>query len=141
MGLSVSASAAILFVAFVVCFATLFGAVSDYREAMDDAADHQSQRILEAGSTSIAIQQMDAANGTFIVVNEGQATLDLTDFEVLVNGVLLEQEDVGALVLGHSDSQLVFFGDRVLFQTGADLEGSRVTVITSLGSTTTYDPN
>jgi len=139
--LSISASAAILFVAFVVCFAALFGAMSDYQEAVDAAAGQQRQRVLEAASTSIALEQVDGSNDTFVVVNNGQTVLGLSDFEVLVDGRLLASSEVEKTVLGHEGSELVFSGDRVMFRTTSDLDGHRVMVVTSMGISTTYDPN
>lgn len=140
MGLSISASAAILFVAFVVCFASLFGAVSDYQEAAEAAAGMERARLLDTASTSLAFENVDARNGSFVLGNRGQTVLDISDLEVLVDGRLIPRSEVSMSVQGHDGSRLAFCGDRVSVQTGIDLEGCRVMIVTHTGSSTTYVP-
>lgn len=141
MGLSVSASAAILFVAFLVCFGALFGAVTKYYAAIDDMLEDERDQAIAIQGASMEFAVIDVANRTFTVANVGSQTLFLNDFEVLVDGIMLPAQDFTVSVIGHPGSELMLPGDRATFVLDGAIEGSRIMVFATLGISMTHVPS
>ena len=138
MGLSVSASSAILFVAFVVVFGALFGAVTEYYHTMDDVTQVNEDRLMASHNTAIEFYSMDESNDSFTIINTGSETLNISDFEVLINGTLLETGDYQVVVMDHLDSRLIFSGEKAHFTMNEPIADGQIMVVTAWGFAITY---
>ncbi len=97
MGLSVSAASAILFTTFVILFGIVFGSFDHFQDSLINSQNEQTERYERMMDTSISIVEVDDANDTVTLVNDGEAAIDLDDVDILVNGALAD------LTLDHID--------------------------------------
>jgi len=140
LGLSVSASAAILFVAFLICFGSLFGAATKYYATVDEILEESRENALAVQKISLEFTDIDEASGSFALKNTGSATLLLSDFEVLVNGTLVLPQELSINIIGHPGSDLILPGDVALFDLDEPIWGCRIVVFTTMGISMTHVP-
>ena len=88
MGLSISASAAIIFIASAIVFGTLLGAFTNAEHAMLDAQREAQTRAVEETNTHLAISSINTDNGTVAITNEGDITLSIGKIDLFIDGVL-----------------------------------------------------
>jgi archaellum component FlaF (FlaF/FlaG flagellin family) len=108
MGLSLAASTAILFSAFVIAFSALFGAVSEFQSEIGTAQTGLANQNLDASMTAMTWEGIDAINSTIMVRNTGTSTIDLRGLDILVNGTLVNEKALWKDVDGNNDTQLAF---------------------------------
>ncbi len=140
MGLSVSASAAILFVAFMICFGSLFGAATKYYATVDEILEESGENALTVQKVSFEFTSVDEANGSFTLMNTGSVTLFLSDFEVLINGTMVLPQELSVTVVGHPGSDLILPGDMVLFDLDEPIWRCRIVVFSTFGVSMTHVP-
>lgn len=140
MGLSVSGGSAIIFIGLVVVFGLMFGALDQYQQDMGGSYQHLEDTAMAIKSSSISILDVDEANGTFRLINDGRISLSTYSLDVLLNGVLVEKEDVTVTVIGHEGSQLLLPGEIAKISLSSDIVGGRILVVTDLGITALHIP-
>lgn len=140
MGLSVSGGSAIIFIGLVVVFGLMFGALDQYQQDIGGSYQHLEDTALAIKSSSISILDVDEANGTFRLINDGRISLSTYSLDVLLNGVLVEKEDVTVTVIGHEGSQLLLPGEIAKISLSSDIVGGRILVVTDLGITALHIP-
>jgi archaellum component FlaF (FlaF/FlaG flagellin family) len=133
MGLSLAASAAILFSAFVIAFSALFGAVSEFQSEMGMAEAGLATQHLDNSMTSLALEGVDVGNNTILVRNTGASTIDLRGLDVLVNGTLIDSSDMWKDVDGDNATQLAFPQELIAIHMEMGLVGAAVKVVTRGG--------
>jgi len=104
MGLSVSASFAIIAVAFFFGVAALVDTAFYSMNALMEGAEDVAGVRMEWGRTKIALDNA-TFNGTLVLVNltnYGSTVLDVKGVSVLVNGTYVEQNIINATVEGKS---------------------------------------
>lgn len=91
MGFSVSGSAAVIFIGFIVAFTTAYPVVADGYEQVRSAEDAADEDALAQRNTDIAITNTsyDAGNDTLVVEaeNDGTTELALAATDLLVDNV------------------------------------------------------
>ena len=140
MGLSVSGASAILFIAFVVVFGSMFTALDSYQQNLGEAYQNLEGNALEVKSTSILFLSVDTVNDTFVIENDGQATLVTDDLNVLVNGTLMDSSMLDISIIGHDGSRLLLPGDLAEVTLSIEIDNCRIKVITSAGVSVIYGP-
>ncbi len=133
MGLSLAASAAILFSAFVIAFSALFGAVSEFQSEMGIAEAGLANQHLDASMTSLSFEGVDVTNATILVRNTGQSTIDLRGLDVLVNGTLATAHALWKDVDGNNATQLAFPQELIAIHMDLGLEGAAIKIVARSG--------
>jgi archaellum component FlaF (FlaF/FlaG flagellin family) len=133
MGLSLAASTAILFSAFVIAFSALFGAVSEFQTEIGTAQAGIANQNLDASMTAMTWGGMDAANGTVMIKNTGTSTIDLRGLDILVNGSLANGLVLWEEVDGNNATELAFPQEVISIHLDMDLEGASVKIVTRYG--------
>lgn len=91
MGISVSASTAVVFLGVFIAAGTLYPAVSNGVEQVTTAQQQQGDRILAQQNTAIditdATYNITTGELQVNVTNDGTTTLDVTETNLLVDGV------------------------------------------------------
>jgi archaellum component FlaF (FlaF/FlaG flagellin family) len=128
MGLSVSAASAILFTTFVILFGIVFGSFDHFQDSLMNSQDQQTERYEQMMDTSITIVVVDDTNDTMTLVNDGQAVIDLTDVNLLVNGDLVDRSLLNISVQGHTESRIWVPGESLVVQFPMDIDGARIKV-------------
>ena len=90
MGFSVSGATAVVFVGFLVSFATVYPAIDRYGERRYDAMSAQEEQFLTQQNTAIEIEHASYKTTTgeliIVVVNTGARTLSLPETTLLIDG-------------------------------------------------------
>ncbi|MEI6796404.1 MAG: hypothetical protein WCK39_06040 [Methanomassiliicoccales archaeon] len=133
MGLSLAASAAILFSASVIAFSALFGAVSEFQSEIGMAEAGLANQHLDNSMISLALEGVDVGNHTILVRNSGTSTIDLRGLDVLVNGTLANGNALWKDVDGDNTTQLAFPQELITIHMDIELEGAAVKVVTRNG--------
>jgi archaellum component FlaF (FlaF/FlaG flagellin family) len=128
MGLSVSAASAILFTTFVILFGIVFGSFDHFQDSLINSQNEQTERYERMMDTSISIIEVDDANDTVTLVNDGEAAIDLDDVDILVNGALADQTLITLTVQGHPGSKLWAPGEQMVIDFPMEIDGARLKV-------------
>jgi archaeal flagellar protein FlaF len=133
MGLSISASASIIFVASVLVFGALLGAFNTAQHLVVDAQRSSNERVKDAMQTHITIIGVDGENSTIKVANDGSITLDLSGFDIFLNGTMSKQLITNISVDGNNSTRLLMPFETVEIVVNADLTGTPIEVVTGNG--------
>jgi archaellum component FlaF (FlaF/FlaG flagellin family) len=133
MGLSVSASVAILFVAVVIVFGTLLSAYDSAQHAQVKAQKDADDRQAGALQTRIAISGIDASNGTVSLVNQGSSTLSVDKLNVLLNGTLSDGSITSAMLNDGTSTGVWMPGEVLVLEFNGTLDGAQVMIVTENG--------
>lgn len=133
MGFSVSAAATVLFIASVVTFSTVIGAVYDLEQAMGDTRAGSEIMLQEIGDTHVSISDVDRANGTISLLNDGSVVLDPRQVRLFLNGTLVDPSELSYEVEGLPGT--IFFnpGETMVLLTGRAMNDTLVWVMTGNG--------
>jgi len=140
VGLSVSGASAILFIAFVVVFGSMFTALDSYQQNLGEAYQNLEDTALEVKSTSISFVSVDAVNDTFTIENDGDATLITDDFNILIDGILINGSVFEMSIIDNDGSRLLLPGDMAEISLSIEIDNCRIKVITGAGVSVIYDP-
>jgi archaeal flagellar protein FlaF len=140
VGLSVSAASAILFIAFVVVFGTMFTALDSYQQNLGEAYQNLENTAVEVKATSISFVGVDVVNDTFTIKNDGEATLITDDLNILINGTLIDGSLFEVSIIDNDGSRLLLPGDVAEISLSIEIDNCRIKVITGAGVSVIYDP-
>jgi archaellum component FlaF (FlaF/FlaG flagellin family) len=133
MGLSLAASTAILFSAFVIAFSALFGAVSEFQSEIGTAQAGVANQNLDASMTAMAWEGMDTINSTIVIKNTGTSTIDLRGLDILVNGSLANVNVLWKDVDGNNATELAFPQEVISIHMDLSLVDASVKIVTRNG--------
>jgi archaellum component FlaF (FlaF/FlaG flagellin family) len=71
---------------------------------------------------------VDDTNDTMTLINDGQAVIDLTDVNLLVNGALVDRSLLNISVQGHTESRIWVPGESLVVQFPMEIDGARIKV-------------
>lgn len=128
MGMSVSAAAAILFTTFVILFGVIFGAIDHYQSSTINAQQQNLDREQEIRDTAMSLVSVNATTDQIVLLNSGSSTILLSDLDLLLNGVYLQQSSYTVQVSGISQTNLWNPGEQLIVQSLTDLDGARIKV-------------
>jgi archaeal flagellar protein FlaF len=135
MGLSVSASIAILFVATVIVFGTLLSAYDGTQHtklvAERDAADRHAVTL----GTKITVADVDPGNGTVYIHNEGSQTLLVDHLDILVNGTLANSRINSTRLDDGTHTNIWMPGETLVMELNGPLTDAQIMVVTENGIT------
>jgi flagellar protein FlaF len=134
MGMSVSIATAIIFIASLISFASIVGALDEAQNALMEAQRTSSEREVEELHTSIAITSIDRLNGTIEVMNSGDVTLSLNEIDILINGTMGNDLVSSMVVEGHEGSRLWMPGETLSVTMNGALEGAVIKIVTANGA-------
>jgi len=135
MGLSISASAAIIFIASVIVFGTLLGAFDSVQTSYLDAQRDAQDRTNDIMNTKIAITTLDLANGTLTIVNKGETTLAASEVNILIDGKLADDRVSSREVYGNIGSDLWMPGETLILTLSGNLTDASFMVVCGNGVT------
>lgn len=133
MGFSVSAAATVLFIASVIAFSTVIGAVYDMEGGMHEARAAIEAMARESGETHISIVGIDRAAGSITVLNDGSAVLDPRHVRLFLNGTMIDPSALSYEVEGIPDT--IFFnpGESMSLHAGRSMNDTLVQVMAGNG--------
>lgn len=133
MGFSVSAAATVIFIASVIAFSTVIGAVYDMERGMHDARAESEAMAREMRDAHVSIMGIDRANGNVTLLNDGSVVLDPRQVRLLLNGTLMDPSELSYEVEGMSGT--IFFnpGETMVLLTGRALNDTLVCAVTGNG--------
>ena len=132
MGMSVSIATAIIFIASLISFASIIGALDHAQGSVLEAQKASSQREADAMRTSVALSFVDGPNGTFGVVNSGEVTLT-TQVDLLINGALSNEKISSMSVEGKNDTKLWLPGEMLIITMSEGVNGAAIKIVTANG--------
>jgi flagellar protein FlaF len=138
MGLSVSASAAIFFTTFLVIFGILFASFNDLNDSLSGAQTDEFSRYTDIKNTHIAITDVDPAQGTISLINDGSVTISIDDMDVLVNGTPCTDLVVSTEVDGNMETNIWAPNEELVLTLSSNMTGARVKVVTANGAMAYY---
>lgn len=133
MGMSVSIATAIIFIASLISFASIMGALDHAQGSVLEAQKASSEREADAMRTSVALSFVDGPNGTFGVVNSGEVTLT-TQVDVLINGTLSNEKISSISVEGKSDTKLWLPGEVLVITMTESVSGAAIKIVAANGA-------
>ena len=139
MGVSVSASFAVVAVGLFIAMGLFHAAATNSYEQFRDASEERRDREATVRATTLnvtAAEVIDATDCTVRVnvTNEGETELELNDTDVLVNGRYQAGWQPGATVDGEADTDVWLPGERLsLNVTGAPVPPNRTKVVSAAG--------
>lgn len=138
MGMSVSAASAIVFISFCVIFGVVFGALHQYTDHLIDSQDRTFDRYVDQRDSKISILNIDTANDTIEMLNQGSVALDTGDTDLLLNGTLINANITGIEIVGHPESSIWAPNDHLLIHLDREVDGARLKAIAGTGATAYY---
>ncbi len=135
MGLSISASAAIIFIASVIVFGNLLTAFDSGENALMDARSASMHRQNDMSVTHMTITGVDRENGTISIVNDGGLTLHVDQVELFLNGNLSNDLVSSRSVAGNQATDLWMSAETLTMHISSDLNGTQVQVVSENGFT------
>jgi len=133
MGMSVSVSTAIIFIAAIISAGSIISTLDEVQASMMDAQTASSERELMASQTDIAIRSVDRDNATIEILNQGRTTLHLASLDVLLDGQWSNDRIASMGIVGHPDSQLWLPGDVLKIQFADELTDKSIKIVTGNG--------
>lgn len=133
MGFSVSASAAIIFIGFVVAFTTLYPVAANGLERVTDAREDVNDRALDRQNTAIELANTSYDNGTLTVEvnNTGTTELSASETDLLVDNTHWTGE---RSVEGDADTDVWLPGETLTITVeNLSMSPERVKVVTENG--------
>ena len=138
MGLSISASAAIFFAAFLVIFGTLYGSLDSFNDSINAAQNDEFDRYTAIMNTDIDITQVDAIAGTVTLENTGEVALNIGDMDILIDGVPRNDNITGTSVNGDTETAIWVPSEELTLFLTTDLTDARVKIVTENGVAAYY---
>lgn len=134
MGVSVSASAAIIFVGLFVSIGMVYPALANGYEQVQEAETDAADRELETKNTEISIANATYSSGTLTVevTNDGTTALAVDATDVLVDGNYRTGFD-SLTVDGDPDTSLWLPGETLRVELSESTRPDRVVVVTEGG--------
>ncbi len=135
MGLSISVSAAIIFVASVIVFGNLLAAFDNFEQALVDARRESQDRQDSVLRDSIAITAVDLENRSIALSNEGEETLAINALNLFLNGTLSDDAIASTSVDGRSSTNLWMPQETLVITVDRSLNDTLVWVVDANGVT------
>lgn len=134
MGVSVSVSAAIVFVGLFISIGMVYPAVANGYESIEEARTDAADRELNTKNTDIAVANATYSGGTLTVdvTNEGTTALGVEATDVLVDGQYRTSFDRRA-VDGDTETSVWLPGETLTVELSASTAPDRVVVVTEGG--------
>lgn len=139
MGFSTSGAVVLLFIAGLVAAGVVVPTFFSITASTGDAFASQSDQIRDQANTGIQLDSAekhtvveDETNTTTVALeatNTGTETLDLSDTYVILDGTLIEPEELETGVDGNNETRLWGPGSTANFETEADAD-SRAKIVT-----------
>jgi flagellar protein FlaF len=133
MGLSISVSAAIIFIATVIVFGNLLGAYDHFEQAVVDAQKDSYEREDGVLRDRIAITAVDVENRTISLTNEGSETIQVTSLDLFLNGTLSNDAIITFAVEGSPSTRLWFPGETLVMTVDGELNHTLIGVVDGNG--------
>lgn len=137
MGVSVSASALILFISFAICLTMIFGATTAYYEDIREAQSASAQNIDEMIHTSVQVDNAGYNTTTKVlrvnVTNMGSVTLETALLDVVVDGIL-KTVNITRIENGGYDGGLWYPATTISISLSGIDSPQRVKISTSIGA-------
>lgn len=133
MGLSISVSAAIIFIGTVIVFGNLLGAYDNFEQALVDAQRDSGQRENAVLHDRISITSVDLDDRTISLVNEGTETIYVTTLDLFLNGTLSNDAIVSITVNDSSNTRLWFPGETMVLTVDGGLNETLIRVVDGNG--------
>jgi archaellum component FlaF (FlaF/FlaG flagellin family) len=133
MGLSVSASVAIIFVASAIVFGTLLGAFNNAQHSVLDAQRSAQERAVEETYTHLTITNLDIVNGTLTIKNEGDVTLNVRNVDLFINGTTANDRIISESIDGSGPTDLWMPGEELIVSITGDLTSASIKVVCENG--------
>jgi archaellum component FlaF (FlaF/FlaG flagellin family) len=133
MGLSVSAAASIIFIASVIAFSTVTGAIFAMEHDLQEAKAVSDEIALETARTHLSLTTVDRANGSISIVNDGCSVLDPRDIWLLINGTLIDPSGFSYSIGNMTDTTFFNPGETMEMFVGTDLIDARICMMTTSG--------
>ena len=133
MGLSISASAAIIFIASVIVFGNLLAAFDNFEQALVDARRDSTDRQDGVLHDRISITAVDPDNRTVTLLNEGTEILTISSLNLFLNGTLMDDAIVSTSVNGSSSTNIWFPLETLVISVDRSLNETFVQVVDANG--------
>jgi archaeal flagellar protein FlaF len=133
MGLSISASAAIIFIASVIVFGNLLAAFDNFEQALVDARRDSTDRQDGVLHDRISITAVDPDNRTVTLLNEGTEILTISSLNLFLNGTLMDDAIVSTSVNGSSSTNIWFPLEALVISVDRSLNETFVQVVDANG--------
>lgn len=128
MGMSVSAATAIMFTTFVILFAVIFGAIDNYQSSTINAQQQNLDREQEIRDTEIGLVSVNLTTDQIVLLNSGSSTIQLSDMDLLLDGVYVQQSSYTTQISGVGQTNLWNPGEELIVQSLVDLDGAHIKV-------------
>jgi flagellar protein FlaF len=134
MGVSVSVSAAIIFVGLFISLGMVYPSVANGYENVEEAQTNAADRELDTKNTDIAVSNATYSGGTLTVnvTNEGTTALAVDATDVIVDGTYETSFD-RLVVEGDSETSLWLPGETLTVEVSEPTQPNRVVVVTEGG--------
>lgn len=133
MGLSISVSAAIIFIGTVIVFGNLLGAYDNFEQALVDAQRDSNERENGVLHDRISISSVDVDDRTVSLANEGSETIHITSLDLFLNGTLSNDAIASMSVNGSSNTKLWFPGETLVLTVDGRLNETLIRVVDGNG--------
>ena len=133
MGLSISVSAAIIFIGTVIVFGNLLGACDNFEQALVDAQRDSNERENGVLHDRISISSVDVDDRTVSLANEGSETIHITSLDLFLNGTLSNDAIASMSVNGSSNTKLWFPGETLVLTVDSGLNETLIRVVDGNG--------
>lgn len=134
MGLSVSASAGVVFLGVFLAVGIVYPAAANGFEQVTDARHDATDRALEQANTAVNVTNAtyDDAAGTLVVnaTNDGTTTVDVSEATLFADNILT---DPTVTVDGDADTDLWLPGETARFEVSLAAAPDRVQVVVDHG--------
>lgn len=133
MGLSISVSAAIIFIGTVIVFGNLLGAYDNFEQALVDAQRDSNVRENGVLHDRISISSVNVDDRTVSLANEGSETIHITSLDLFLNGTLSNDAIASMSVNGSSNTKLWFPGETLVLTVDSGLNETLIRVVDGNG--------
>lgn len=134
MGLSVSASAGVVFLGVFLAVGVAYPAVANGFEQVTDARHDAADRALDRANTAVVVDNAtyDGGNTTLVVTatNDGTTTLDVSDTTLLADNAVT---DPAVTVAGSDTTDVWLPGETARFEVSLATAPDRVQVVVDHG--------
>ena len=137
MGLSVSASAGVVFLGVFLAVGIAYPAAANGFEQVTDARHDAADRALDRANTGVAVTNATYFSGNETVVvlaeNDGSTAVAVNDTTLLVDNEVPPPANVTASVDGDADTDLWLPGETVRFEIEVGSQPNRTQVVVDHG--------
>lgn len=140
MGLSLSGTAAVVFIGGILIFGTLYPTIRSSTSIVEEAKEEWSDFKNEKIRSNVEIESIKNTSYTNVTMNNtGDSVLDIRELEILINGEYSTERIVNSTVEENKENTNIWAPDQELTLT-LDLEMEeneieRVTVVDEYGNT------